>query len=160
MMRALGVLCALLLAVPTAAQQPGTGRPADRRMQLEQRVLMRFVERAGDELQLDEARRERLRTVVRTNALERRQLHRAAALLRQQLASSLAQDAPDSAFARILAEQRSLRSRELALAGREQDQLASFLTPRQQAQYLLLWLQLQDNARMLVQQRGRRGPVP
>jgi Spy/CpxP family protein refolding chaperone len=136
--RILLVLGLLLAAAPAAAQRPGAGRAMERRLQLEEQVLTRFVERAGQELGLDAGRREQLRTHVRASAAERRQLHRASLELRRRMLQSLNTQADDAEFERLLRELRELQDREQTLADRELEQLGAFLTPRQRAHYLLL----------------------
>jgi hypothetical protein len=154
------VLGLLLAAAPVDAQRPGAGRAMERRQQLEEQVLTRFVERAGDELRLDAGRREQLRTHVRNSAAERRQLHRASLELRRRMLQSLNTQAEDAEFERLLRELRELQDREQSLADRELEQLGAFLTPRQRAHYLLLWMRLQENARALLMQRGRGALAP
>jgi hypothetical protein len=158
-LRLLLVLALLVAAGPAAAQRPGAGR-MERRAQLEEQVLDRFVQRAGDDLELDAAHRTQLRTYVRASAAERRQLHRASLELRRRMLQGLNQGGDDAQFEGLLREHAELQEREQALADRELAQLAAFLTPRQRTHYLLLWMRLQENARAMLMQRGRGALAP
>jgi hypothetical protein len=130
-----------------------------RRAQLEQQLLQRFVQRAGTEMALSQESRPRLGQVVHDIARERRVLNQEGMMLRRRIVQAL-QDpsAGDAQFEPLLQEQRRLREREHELWVREQTRLEELLTPRQRAHFALLWQRLQDDARAVMMQRGPGGP--
>jgi len=153
MRRLLIPLLLLLLAMPVAAQR--LGAPAARRAQLETQLLQRFVAQAGREMQLDAASQGRLARIVREVAAERRDLNMSAVELRQRLAAATRDQAtPEAQFEQLLLEQEQLRAREQQIWQREQTRLGQVLTARQRAQFSLLWLRLQEDARGVLMQRG------
>jgi hypothetical protein len=62
----------------------------------------------------------------------------------------------DAEFMRLLSEHEALRAREHDLWGRDQEQLAGILNPRQRAQFLLAWAHFQDDMRDILSRRMRQ----
>ncbi len=123
MMRTAWVSVALVLAAaPLAAQNPPPPG-MQRRAQLEQQLLQRFVQRAGTELALSQESRPRLGQVVHEIARERRVLNQEGMMLRRRIVQTL-QDpaAADAQFEPLLLEQRRLRSA-TALAASSSDRI-------------------------------------
>jgi len=154
----------LLLAIvaPATAQRPGdaAGR---RRAQLETQLLQRFAQQAGNQMSLGAGERAKLSRIVQEVGAARRDLNQAAVDLRLRLAVAVRDStATDAQFEQLLNDQLKLRQREHDLWQEEQQRLQQVLTPRQMAQFALLWLRLQDDARGLMMQRGlgppRAGP--
>jgi hypothetical protein len=161
-MRMRWLTAALFLAVlgsPAVAQQGAPGM--QRRIQLEQQLMQRFVQRAAGEMQLSPAARQRLGEIVRESFLERRRLNLEAVQLRRRMVVALQGTTTTNAqFEEMLQEQRRLRQREQELWERDQVRLRELLSPRQRAQFAMLWQRLQDDARSLMQQRGEPGAPP
>lgn len=146
-------LAVVFLAVPLAAQNPPPSG-MQRRAQLEQQLLQRFVQRASTEMALSQESRPRLGQVVHEIARERRVLNQEGMMLRRRIVQTLQDPAAgDAQFEPLLEEQRRLRQREHELWQREQARLEGILTPRQRAQFALLWQRLQDDARNIMMQR-------
>lgn len=152
----LALLGAAGLAVAPAAAQQGPGM--QRRAQLEQQVMQRFMQRAITEIGVPAASRARFTEIVREISADRRAINLAAQQLRRRMMQAVQDPGiKDAQFERMLQEQRTLRQREFDLWQREQARLGEVLTPRQRTQFTVLWLQLHENARNLMQQR-RLGP--
>lgn len=142
---------------------PAPGRAPARRDALEAQVLTRFVNRASDEMSLDGTQRTRLIQVVRSSAQRRKALNQRSMELHRRFTQAVRDQAtPNDAFTRLLNDQQGLRREEQQIADTEQTELQRFLTPRQQAQFLMLWIRLQDNARQIQTQvpNGRAGGLP
>lgn len=156
------LLCGLVptaVVVPAGLHAQVPGAEAPRRQALEQQVLQRFVQRAMTEMALPASARPALVQVVRETSTERRRLNLEAVLLRRRLAGAVRDTGTsDPTFEQILLEMRQLREREHALWQREQERLRQILSPRQLAQFSLLWLRLQEDARALMLQRPAPPP--
>jgi hypothetical protein len=145
---------ALLLAVAPAEGQipPGDRQPHDamiqRRAQLEQQVRQRFMAEVSRELGLESAQRERMETVLRQGAENRRSLAMESRQLRMDLVQAVRDPAtPAPEFQRLLNRMNGIRAREQALERREMEALAEFLDARQQAQFLVLRMELNERVR-------------
>jgi hypothetical protein len=113
-------------------------------------VLQRFVNRASQEMQLDANQRTQLATVVRNSAERRNQLNMRTNALHRQFADAIRnQDTAQPEFTQLLNSHAALRREEQQIADDEQKELQKFLTPRQQAHFLMLWIKLQENARAI-----------
>lgn len=142
---------------------PPAGRGPAGRDALEAQVLTRFVNRASIEMSLDATQRTRLVQVVRSSAQRRKALNHRSLELHRRFTQAVRDPAtPNDAFTRLLSDQQGLRREEQQIADTEQTELQRFLAPRQQAQFLMLWLRLQDNARQIQTRvpNGRIGGLP
>ena len=127
----------------------------NRRANLERQVLQRFVEQSGREMGLTAATQTELGRILDASVDQRRALTVESGQLRQKLSEALRNDrTTDNQFRDILKEIDDLREREHSLWKKEQDGLSKTLSPRQQAQFVVRWLRLQDNIRGLIDQRG------
>jgi hypothetical protein len=151
------------------AQRPGApgaqppGRPPLRRDALEAQVLTRFAKRASDEMALDGTQRTRLAEVIRSTSTRRKQLNQRSMEMHKRFMQAIRDQATTpEAFTKLLADQQALRHEEQQIADSEMTELQRFLTPRQQAHFLMLWIRLQDNARQIQSQmpNGRGGGLP
>jgi hypothetical protein len=148
---------ALTLVVPAglaeAQVQPRGERPQaevgqDRRAELERQVRQRFLAQATQRLRLDAAQRTRLEEVLRRGAGERRALAQESRQLRMELVGAVQDLAtPTTRYQQLLDRMDALRAREQALEQREAAALAEFLDPRQQAEFLVLRMQLNERVR-------------
>lgn len=166
MRSSIAVLAALiavspLLAAPVSGQTPT--RPdrqqmeamQQRRAQLEQQVRRQFLAQVAERLALEEHQRARLEQVLDQGARERRALAHESAQLRVQLIRAVAEeDATLATYQELLDRRQELGGREQALERREAAALAEFLDARQQAQFLVLRMQLTERV------RGMRGQGP
>jgi hypothetical protein len=158
----LTVLVALApLTTPVSAQTPPRGdrermeAMQQQRAQLERQVRQRFLAQAAERLSLDAGQRQRLDDLLDRGAEARRALARESRQLRGELVRTVADgDAPQATYQRLLQGLRELSAREHALEQREAAALAEFLDARQQAQFLVLRMQLSERV------RGMRGDGP
>jgi Spy/CpxP family protein refolding chaperone len=148
----------LLLLAPMGfvaeAQIPQRGERArmeaaqERRAHLERQVRERFLGHATERLQLNDQQRDRLRAVLERGAEERLQLARDSRGLRAEMMRAVRDDAtPRATYERLLTQLEELREREIALERRESAALGRFLEPRQQAAFLVLRIQLNEQVR-------------
>jgi hypothetical protein len=146
---------------PGAPQRPNAQqqRQAARRDALELQVLNRFVKRTSDEMSLDQGQRTRLLDVVRNSSLKRKQLTQRTNELHRRMAVAIRdQSTSPETFTRLLADHQQLRRDEQQITDAEQNDLRAFLSPRQQALFLMQWIRLQENARAVQAQMGPDGP--
>ena len=160
-LRVIPLLFALMLPPALSAQAPppppraraAAQRPAPKRDVLESQILNRFVNHAAQEMALDATQKGQLTQVVRASAVRRKQLNQRANMLNRRMQAAIRDQATSSdAFTRLLADHEQLRRDELQITETEQTELARFLTPRQQAHFLMLWIRLQENARKVQAQ--------
>lgn len=153
------LILAVLLPAPIAAQQPGPNQ--QRRQELQQQVVGRFMEHVTRQLALDAGTRDRLEQHLRTSGQERRQLARRAAQLRMQMMRAARDSATgDAEFRSLLSEATALRQAEEDLWKSDQQALARILTPRQQVQFVFMWMRFTDQIRELANQRPPGGRPP
>jgi Spy/CpxP family protein refolding chaperone len=153
-----GLLVAL--GAPLTAQVP-QGPGPQRRAQLEARIHERFMDEVSSRLGLDEGQKERMSATLQ-QTMETRQ---SMALRGRQLRQHLVAAVQDSATAmteieRILREMKELRRQEFELAEREDAVMAEFLTPRQQAEFLVLRTRFNERVQQLRGNMQRRGQGP
>lgn len=154
-------LLILVLALPAqlAAQQPGPNK--QRQQELRQQVADRFMEHVSKQLELDQPTRGRLEQHLRASGHERQQLARRAAQLRMQMIRAARDSATsDAEFRRLLGEVTTLRQAEEDLWKNDQQALARILTPRQQVQFVFMWMRFTDRIRELANQRPGGGAPP
>lgn len=161
---------ALLLAVMAAAtaveaQVPRRGQARQgeameqRRAQLEEQVRQRFLAQVSDRLVLDGEQEARLNDVMRRGAEARRALARESRQLRQELVQAVEDETtPALRFRELLDRMAAIRAREQALERREAEALAGFLDARQQAEFLILRMHLNERVRGMGPGAGRGGP--
>lgn len=162
MNRILLTITVLLAAtVPAQAQRPGQQA---RREMLQGQIVQRFVTNASSMLGLDSAGRERLQQHLRESGRQRRELAQLSAQLRRRMIDSVRDPSTsDDELRRLLAETTALREREDQLWKDEQDALSRFLTPRQQVQFVFMWLRFNDQVRDMALRppgagQGRKRP--
>lgn len=155
------LLVGLLLPGAVAAQVPI--RPNRRNLQeanaqraaLETQIMHRFVNRSGNQLGLDTSTRGQLERILRESSDQRRELTRRAGELRGALLAALRDpNTPDERFTEILRNLDDLRSQESKQWQQDQKALGKVLTPRQRAQFVLLWLRFQETIRDVISRRG------
>jgi hypothetical protein len=157
------LLAACLLVLPVAAQAQQTDAERQRQAQearrdsLEAEVVQKFVRRLTRDLQLNAAQRAQTERVLGESGVQRRELSRASMRLRGRIYRAARNPATtDAEFLRLLSEHEALRAREHDLWGRDQEQLAGILNPRQRAQFLLAWAHFQDDMRDILSRRMRQ----
>jgi hypothetical protein len=160
--RILIAVCATsVLSLPAALEAQGppgaraNGRATEqRRMALEAQVFEKFLDRASKEMALDAGARTQLTELVRGSAQRRRALNQRTMDVHRRLNVAVkTPETPAATFTRLLSEHQALRAEEQKIAEDEQATLRGLLTPRQQAQYLMMWIRLQENARQIQAQR-------
>jgi hypothetical protein len=157
------LIAAFVLLAPAGAQAQG-GSEQERRAALEARrdsleaeVVQKFVRRLTRELKLNAVQQAQTEGVLKESGSQRRELSRASMQLRGRiLRAARNAQTTDAEFIRLLAEHEALRAREHELWGRDQEQLARFLNPRQRAQFLLAWAHFQDDMRDILSRRMRQ----
>jgi hypothetical protein len=155
------ILALVLLPASLAAQQRGRalsqgGRQgAPPRAALERQIISTFVARTGEEMALAPEGRQQLERILQDSHARRRQLGMDAAELRRRLAAAVRDPGTaDTQFAALLREADELRRREHALWERDQQEISSALTPRQQAIFVLRWVRLQERIQQLIAARA------
>lgn len=152
-------LIALLLGAGLAAPAalPAQDRPAPaRRAELEARVFDRFVAVAADRLDLTAEQQTRFVATLKDYAARRRELAGRGGTLRRQLLRALESDATsDVEFRQILGSLEQLRADEQRIWKAEQEALGGILSPRQQAQLVVLRARMIDRVDDI---RSRQGP--
>jgi len=161
------ILLLAVAAIPEAmeAQAPQRGdrqqveAGQERRAQLERQVRERFLTQVAERLQLDRTQQDRLADVLRGGAEARRELAQESRRVRMQLVRSVgAEDTSSATYQRLLDQMAVLREREHSLERREATALAEFLDARQQAQFMVLRMELNERVRgMRVGPQGERG---
>lgn len=149
------------LAVGAEAQVPQRGdrgqaeAAQEQRARLEQQVRDRFLAHAAQRLRLDDEQRDRLGAVLARGAEDRRELARESWTLRIELMGAVRDEGtPRQTYERLLERLEDVREREVALEKREAAVLARFLEPRQQAAFLVLRMEFNEQVRGM-----RRGPA-
>lgn len=156
-----GVVVAALamLALPAAAQQQQQQqRPgAARRAELERRVLDEFMERAGEQAEMNDEQQTRVRVILQESAARHRERTLSAARLRRELAQAVrTSGTTDAEFMRIMQQIETMRAQEQQAWQADQQAIAEVLSPRQRAIFSLRWIEFQDRIRALMGARGRR----
>ncbi len=151
----MALLAALAWPAVGVAQPPVRRPPQADRMMLERQIMQRFAREVGSELRLSEDRRSRLEQWLIQSNQRRRDLAREANGLRRQLAEAVrSTNTSDAEFERLLTQIREVRQRELDQLGRDEDELAQTLSPRQRAEFYLRLARLQERIRQMVAERG------
>lgn len=154
MKRILLVLCLVVSGATAAhAQGPGReGRPREaRREALRAEIVQRFVTNASTRMGLDRELRDKLQQHLRDRGRQRHELALRSAQLRQRMMESVRDSATSDADLRqLLAETAALRDREGELFREEQESLSRFLTPRQQVEFVFMWLRFNDQIREMA----------
>lgn len=162
-LRRVAALVALVVAL-SAPQQLVGQKPQnqERRQALQQQIGERFMEHVTRQLQLDEPTKTKLEQHLRASGQERQQLARRAAQLRMQMMRAARDSATaDAEFRRLLDEATQLRQKEEDIWRTDQQALARILTPRQQVQFVFMWLRFTDQIRELANRRpGGPGRPP
>lgn len=141
----------------SVAAAPLVGQvPMERRRQLQQQVMERFIQNVRSQARLDDDQLERLQEVIRRsfearNQLQRREMRLWMALEGQMRPGVAADQDSVSALLNALVE---VRAERVAQAREEQAAYAEFLSPVQRAQVTLAWRRLQ------MQIEGLRGRGP
>lgn len=162
-MRRILVVLGMLLLVPIGAhaqqQRPSNmARPAERE-RLEREIVQRFVQQVSTALNLDDARRSRLETLLNDGNARRRGLAREAMQLRQRLQAAVRDSSTAEAeYERILSGMSAIRDQEHANWREEQAALDALLSPRERAQFTMHWLRFQQRIRELIARRPGAPP--
>lgn len=153
----------LALMIPGAAAAQGRGPDPNRRTELEQQIRHRFLAQLADRLGLTEEQQFRVQEVMDEGAEARRQLAEESRTLRLELMQAVRDDdTPMARFEAILEQLDGIRSREQAIADREEARLAEFLDARQRAVLLMMRMQFNDRIRQMRggMMRGEGPPMP
>ncbi len=160
--RSLVVMAALLLAAPAVGQVPGRPMMQGERARLQQRIHARFMEVLVQRLQLDDHQRDRVSEILQNDMQARMDLARKSMQARHRLAVATADTSTAPATLQaLLNEMDSLRQQETALAAREDSALATVLTPRQRAEFIMLRARFNERVRQIrggMGMPGMRGP--
>jgi len=156
-------ITALALAIGLSsapAQEPGQQRPS--REQLMRQIEQRFMARATEQLGLDAEQAERLRSTVTHFAIERRRLEQAERSIKRGLNGQLRPGvAADRDSLVVLLD--ALTSNRVAYVESfrgELTEMAEYLDPVQQAQYVMLRERLIEQIRRAQYARQRQGDTP
>jgi Spy/CpxP family protein refolding chaperone len=144
---------ALSLPLSVYAQRPlPPDRPeGNRRQQLQQQIVQRFMDNVSLQLNLDAATRSKLETQMRASGDRRRELAKSTAQLRRSLMDAVRDSTtPDSEIKRQLTNLNALRDKEEDLWKSDQEALSHILTPRQQARFVFMWLRFNDQVREMA----------
>lgn len=148
------LLCGLLMIPATVqAQHPAPG--GARRQALQGEIVRRFMNNVTNQLQLDQGARSRLEQHLRASGEQRRVLAQRSAQLRREALDAVRDSAASEAeFRRLLDEMTALRLKEEELWKSDQEALGRILTPRQQVQFVFMWLRFNEQVRELVRPPG------
>jgi Spy/CpxP family protein refolding chaperone len=151
------VLCLVLSGAAAAFAQAPPREP--RREALQAQIVQRFVTDASTRMGLDQERRDKLQQHLRDSGKQRRELVIRSAQLRRRMMESVRDSATsDVELRQLLAETVALRDQESELFKDEQESLSRFLTPRQQVEFVFMWLRFNDQIReMALRPPGRPG---
>lgn len=165
--RAMVVMALALAPVAAAAQgqnRPGQGPPArdNRRNELAQEIHRRFMTQVAERLGLDETQRTKLDQVLVQGMEARRDLARESRSLRMELMRAVHSDtAGEATYRGLLDGLQALQAKERTIEDHEAQELATFLDPRQQAMFLVMRMQFNDNVRRMQRPHsGRSGGGP
>lgn len=149
------VLCLVLSGAAAAFAQGPPREP--RREALQAQIVQRFVTDASTRMGLDQETRDKLQQYLRDSGKQRRELAVRSAQLRRRMMESVRDSGTsDAELRRLLAETVALRDQESELFKDEQESLSRFLTPRQQVQFVFMWLRFNDQIReMALRPPGR-----
>ncbi len=131
------LLLGLLVAMPSipgdleARQRQGPERREMTREQMEERVMREFESRIAEALGLDASSREAMRTALEEFRSRRAPLLQERLRTQARMRRHLNAEGSDEEARAILASLRSLRVREVALQGEEEERLLTILTPGQ-----------------------------
>jgi Spy/CpxP family protein refolding chaperone len=154
----LAVIAALLVTVPAAAQVPRRPMMQNERAMLQQRIHARFMEVLVQRLRLDDQQRDRVSEILQNDMRERMTLARKSMQARRQLAAAAADTTTEPATIQaLLDEMNQLRRQETALAAREDSALATVLTPRQRAEFIILRSRFNERVQEIRRGMGGRG---
>lgn len=160
-MRNRWIVLALVLAAPAPvlAQRPdGPRQNEPRRQMLQAQVGAKFMEQVSRRLKLDEGTRNRLQQHLRLSGEARRDLAERSQILRLQLMRAVRDSSTsDAELHRLLGEANALRQREYELWRQDQEALGGILTPRQQAQFLFMWMRFNEQIREIKRSGPPRG---
>jgi len=169
-MKIIAICTAVILCASSAAAQRGNHAPrvrpmrpqsqtevGPRRQALEKNFRQRSEQIVRQKLNLNDDQVTRLRAVSANIGGQRNALVQQERAVRSNLRDEMAKgsSADQSRVAQLMAQARDLQSQRFALQQTEQQQLSSFLTPVQVAQYV--GLQAQMRQRMREMQRGQDG---
>jgi Spy/CpxP family protein refolding chaperone len=161
------VLCvaSIATATPASAQgrrirpmQPAQGEGAHpRRQALEKQFRQRSEQIVRQRLNLNDDQVNRLRSVNANIGGQRNALMQQERAVRMDLRDEMAKgsSADQAKVAQLMSQARDLQSKRFALQQDEQQQLSSFMTPVQVAQYVGLQAQIRQRIREM--QRGQNG---
>ena len=153
-MRKIWLVVALLLPAVLQAQNPPGG---PRRAMLQGEVVRRFMNHVSNQLQLDAPTRGKLEQHLRQSGEQRRALAQRSDQLRREAMDAVRDSTTsDAEYRRLLNEMTDLRLKEENLWKEDQLALGRILTPRQQLQFVFMWLRFNEQVRDLARPpRGR-----
>ena len=144
-----GWILVALIAAPLAAQVPTPER-------LREQVILRFMQNYRTQAGLTDEQFARFQTTARRSWEERREIQqrerRVFQALGEQMRPGIAAD-PDSVQV-LIDEALAIQEGRAALARREQDAYAEFLSPVQRAQLILSWARLEQQIETILQRRA------
>jgi Spy/CpxP family protein refolding chaperone len=127
---------------------------------LQGEIMNRFMNHVTNQLQLDQSARGRLEQHLRQSGERRRSLAQRSVQLRREAGAAVRDSTtPEAEFRRLLGEMTDLRQKEEELFTSDQDALGRILTPRQQVQFVFMWLRFNEQVREMARP-ARRPPRP
>lgn len=161
MIRRVGVIAILLSALGGSVRAQDTAVAGPVAERLRRQIEDRFGERLSQELGLTDDQSVKVRGVLASWAVKRRNLEREERQERNQLAAAMRPGvaANDQAVTRLVDAVLTIRSAMAQTYRDEMAELGTVLSPVQRAQYLLLRDRLMQRVQELRQERQANGPV-
>lgn len=161
MIRRVGVIAILLTALGGSVRAQDTAVAGPVAERLRRQIEDRFGERLSQELGLTDDQSVKVRGVLASWAVKRRNLEREERQERNQLAAAMRPGvaANDQAVTRLVDAVLTIRSAMAQTYRDEMAELGTVLSPVQRAQYLLLRDRLMQRVQELRQERQANGPV-
>ncbi len=160
-MRVIAAAVLMMCLVPGGLMAQRGQMQMNRRAQLEQRIVQRFMDQSSREIGLDARERGRVEAWLQSSQERRRNLAADAAETRRRLMAAVVDPQTDDAtFASLLDEFETIREREHRQWQQDQTELKSLLPPRKRAQMTVRLLRLQETIRSMIEERREPGGGP
>ncbi len=157
----LGIIVAVLLAVPVSGVAQGQMPGRRGRAELEQRIRARFGQMVKERLGLTDEQSKRLGEVVQGFQDDRMQLARNEAAVRRRVRALLLETDPsDQEALDLMRQMASLREQEARLSAQEEDSLLTVLSPSQLLRFDVLREEMGQRIRQLRRGQGPAGRGP